>query len=73
METRMLEYNWKSIAAKAWSMWAFYAIVLLQVAPEILSLVAPINLNPFWFDAATALAALAGVLGRLVIQSGVRS
>lgn len=60
--------NWKRVALKAHSMWAFYASLVCLLLPEVLFVAFWVDTNPrlWWILAAILLSY--GILGRLVDQ-----
>ena len=62
----------KNVATNAWSMWAFYVLIVLEAVPYVLSAL-PIDLQPTpqAMSAITIVAVAAGALARLQPQSNV--
>jgi GH24 family phage-related lysozyme (muramidase) len=69
----MLIPDWKTIARRAHSMWAFYLSVLALVAPDVIYYAFERDTNPrMWWGIALALL-IYGIVGRLLRQSSVDS
>ena len=65
----MLIKNWRAVAGGAFSMFALYVVAVLEVLPMILELLAPsVDIPDHWMTWAVLLAAVAGMIGRLIRQ-----
>lgn len=61
--------NWKNVAGGAWSMWAFYLLIVLEGIPLSLSKLAPeMQPDPTIIGVISIIAAAAGALLRLFSQ-----
>lgn len=63
-----LAHNWKNLALKSYTAWAFYALVLITIAPDIIYNIFGIDTNPFVWGSLQILVCLAGLAGRLILQ-----
>ncbi|MBB5515749.1 GH24 family phage-related lysozyme (muramidase) [Rubricella aquisinus] len=64
----MLERNWRFIALRSYTAWAFYTLALVTLAPDLIFIAFGIDTNPaFWSGLSLWIIGL-GILGRLVLQ-----
>jgi hypothetical protein len=61
--------DWKATALGAWSMWAFYVLILLEAAPEVIAALAP-ELQPSdgVMTVLSVIAAACGAIARVLAQ-----
>jgi hypothetical protein len=61
--------DWKATALGAWSMWAFYVLILLEAAPEVIAALAP-EMHPSdgGMTVLSIIAAACGAIARVLAQ-----
>jgi hypothetical protein len=61
--------DWKATALGAWSMWAFYVLILLEAAPEVIGALAP-EMQPSEgvMTVLSLIAAACGAVARVLMQ-----
>jgi|GEM_PF-6108768 len=61
--------NWKATALGAWSMWAFYVLILLEAVPEVIGALAP-DMQPSdgVMTVLSIIAVACGAIARLLAQ-----
>jgi hypothetical protein len=61
--------DWKATALGAWSMWAFYVLILLEAAPEVIAALAP-DMQPSdgVMTVLSIIAAACGAIARVLAQ-----
>ena len=61
--------NWKATALGAWSMWAFYVLILLEAVPEVVGALAPeIQPSDGVMTVLSIIAAACGAIARVLAQ-----
>lgn len=65
----MLIDNWKETATGAWSMWAFYLLLILEGVPEVIGALSP-DMQPSdtAMSVITIIAIACGAIARLFMQ-----
>ncbi len=64
----MLDSNWRSIALRSYTAWAFYALAAITVAPDAIYVASGIDTNPAVWSALQLWVIMLGILGRLILQ-----
>jgi GH24 family phage-related lysozyme (muramidase) len=64
----MLDKNWKGIALRSYTAWAFYALAAVTLAPDLIFLVAQVDTNPAMWSMLQIWIVVLGIAGRLVLQ-----
>jgi len=64
----MLDKNWKGIALRSYTAWAFYALAAVTLAPDLIFLVAQVDTNPAMWSMLQIWIVVLGIVGRLVLQ-----
>jgi hypothetical protein len=61
--------DWKATALGAWSMWAFYVLILLEAAPEVIGALSP-DMRPSdgVMTILAIIAAACGAIARVLAQ-----
>ena len=61
--------DWKATALGAWSMWAFYALILLEAVPAVIAALAP-EMQPSdgVMTVLSIVAVACGAVARLLVQ-----
>ncbi|MEP5730844.1 MAG: lysozyme [Sulfitobacter sp.] len=64
----MFDLNWRAIALRSYTAWAFYVLALITVAPDIIYLAVGVDTNPAVWSSLQIWVILLGLAGRLVLQ-----
>lgn len=64
----MFDKNWKFLTLGSYTAWAFYALALITLAPDLIYLLAGVDTNPAIWSALQLWVIILGILGRLVMQ-----
>ena len=65
---RFLDKDWKKLTLISYTAWAFYALVFLTIAPDLIYLTTGVDTNPRVWSMLTLLACIGGLVGRMVLQ-----
>ncbi len=60
--------DWKFITLRSYTMWAFYALAAVTLAPDLIYLATGIDTNPAVWAALQIWIVVLGILGRLILQ-----
>ncbi len=63
-----LDKDWRFITIGSYTAWAFYALALLTLAPDIIYGVLKVDTNPRVWTCLQLIVCIAGFLGRLILQ-----
>lgn len=64
----MFDKNWRAIALKSYTAWAFYVLAFITIAPDVIYLVFGLDTNPVVWSGLQIWVILLGVVGRLILQ-----
>ncbi|MEP5730347.1 MAG: hypothetical protein ABJL67_13375, partial [Sulfitobacter sp.] len=64
----MFDLNWRAIAIRSYTAWAFYVLAFITVAPDIIYLTVQIDTNPAVWSSLQIWVIILGLAGRLVLQ-----
>lgn len=64
----MVDKKWKSIALRSYTAWAFYALAVITLAPDLIYLLFGRDTDPAMWSALQIWVIFLGILGRLILQ-----
>ena len=64
----MIEQNWREIIARSYSAWAFYALAVITLMPDLIYMIAEIDTNPVVWSVLQIWVIILGIFGRLALQ-----
>lgn len=64
----MFDRNWKTIALRSYTAWAFYALAAITLAPDLIYLLTKRDTNPAVWSMLQIWIVVLGILGRLILQ-----
>ncbi|MEE9273139.1 MAG: lysozyme [Robiginitomaculum sp.] len=65
---KCFDKEWKKITLISYTMWAFYALAAITLAPDIVYILFEVDTNPAVWAGLQIAVCFAGVLGRLILQ-----